>query len=50
MPPMADPDPHELTIDELARVSGMTVRNIRSHASRGLLMPPEVRARTCSGP
>ncbi len=36
----------ELTIDELARESGMTVRNIRSHASRGLLPPPEVRART----
>jgi DNA-binding transcriptional MerR regulator len=36
----------ELTIDELARETGMTVRNIRSHASRGLLPPPEVRART----
>src|SRR3954471_19027145 len=24
----------------------MTVRNIRSHATRGLLQPPEVRART----
>src|SRR3954467_6316041 len=36
----------ELTIDELARVTGMTVRNIRSHATRGLLPPPEVRART----
>jgi DNA-binding transcriptional MerR regulator len=36
----------ELTIDELARETGMTVRNIRSHASRGLLQPPEVRART----
>jgi DNA-binding transcriptional MerR regulator len=35
-----------LTIDELARETGMTVRNIRSHASRGLLQPPEVRART----
>jgi DNA-binding transcriptional MerR regulator len=35
-----------LTIDELARETGMTVRNIRSHASRGLLPPPEVRART----
>jgi DNA-binding transcriptional MerR regulator len=43
---MAEPQPQELTIDELARVSGMTVRNIRSHATRGLLMPPEVRART----
>jgi DNA-binding transcriptional MerR regulator len=36
----------ELTIDELAREAGMTVRNIRSHASRGLLQPPVVRART----
>jgi DNA-binding transcriptional MerR regulator len=36
----------ELTIDELARASGMTVRNIRAHQSRGLLPPPEVRART----
>ena len=36
----------ELTIDELARVTGMTVRNIRAHQSRGLLPPPEVRART----
>ena len=35
-----------LTIDELARETGMTVRNIRSHATRGLLQPPEVRART----
>ncbi|HEU4977754.1 MAG TPA: MerR family transcriptional regulator [Solirubrobacteraceae bacterium] len=36
----------ELTIDELAQRSGMTVRNIRAHQSRGLLPPPEVRART----
>jgi DNA-binding transcriptional MerR regulator len=36
----------ELTIDELARKIGMTVRNIRAHQSRGLLPPPEVRART----
>jgi DNA-binding transcriptional MerR regulator len=36
----------ELTIDELARDTGMTVRNIRAHQSRGLLPPPEVRART----
>ena len=36
----------ELTIDELARATGMTVRNIRSHATRGLLPAPEVRART----
>ena len=36
----------ELTIDALARETGMTVRNIRAHQSRGLLPPPAVRART----
>jgi DNA-binding transcriptional MerR regulator len=36
----------QLTIDELARRIGMTVRNIRAHQSRGLLPPPEVRGRT----
>src|ERR1700755_857572 len=36
----------ELTIDELARETGMTVRNIRAHQSRGLLPSPAVRART----
>lgn len=36
----------ELTIDELARRSGMTVRNIRAHQSRGLLPAPDVRGRT----
>lgn len=35
-----------LTIDELARVTGVTVRNIRAHQSRGLLPSPEVRGRT----
>src|SRR5438132_226671 len=35
-----------VTIDELARLTGMTVRNIRAHQSRGLLPPPEVRGRT----
>ena len=36
----------ELTIEQLACETGMTVRNIRNHQSRGLLPPPEVRART----
>ena len=36
----------ELTIDELARAVGMTVRNVRAHQSRGLLPPPEIRGRT----
>lgn len=35
-----------ITIDELARRTGMTVRNIRAHQARGLLPPPEVRGRT----
>lgn len=35
-----------LTIEELAQKTGMTVRNIRAHQTRGLLPPPEVRART----
>jgi DNA-binding transcriptional MerR regulator len=34
------------TIDELARQTGLTVRNVRAHHSRGLLPPPEVRGRT----
>jgi DNA-binding transcriptional MerR regulator len=36
----------DITIDELARRSGMTVRNIRAHQSRGLLHPPKLRGRT----
>lgn len=39
------PAPGELTIDELARISGVTVRNIRAHQSRGLLPAPEVKGR-----
>jgi DNA-binding transcriptional MerR regulator len=34
-----------LTIEQLAAKVGMSVRNIRNHQSRGLLLPPEVRAR-----
>src|SRR5437762_13257751 len=36
---------HDLTIEQLAAESGMTVRNIRSHRARGLLPAPEVRDR-----
>ena len=43
---MTPDDDDKLTIDELARRIGMTVRNIRAHQSRGLLPPPEVRGRT----
>src|SRR5918998_4545727 len=44
--PEAPRVPADLTIDELARRAGMTVRNVRAHQSRGLLPPPEVRGRT----
>jgi DNA-binding transcriptional MerR regulator len=45
--PTADPPPSEanLTVEQLAYETGMSVRNIRNHQSRGLLPPPEVRAR-----
>ncbi len=35
----------ELTIEQLAARSGMSVRNIRAHQARGMLAPPEVRLR-----
>jgi DNA-binding transcriptional MerR regulator len=43
---VAEPE-HEanLTVEQLAYETGMSVRNIRNHQSRGLLPPPEVRAR-----
>jgi DNA-binding transcriptional MerR regulator len=34
-----------MTIEELASASGMTVRNIRAHCSRGLLPSPDVKGR-----
>jgi DNA-binding transcriptional MerR regulator len=37
--------PNQLTIEQLAGASGMSVRNIRAHQARGLLAPPEVRLR-----
>jgi DNA-binding transcriptional MerR regulator len=35
----------DLTIEQLAAATGMTVRNIRAHQARGLLAPPQVRLR-----
>jgi MerR HTH family regulatory protein len=35
-----------LTIGELAAAAGMTVRNVRNHAARGLLAPPRLVGRT----
>ena len=43
---MAEVIDDAVTIDELARRTGMTVRNIRAYQSRGLLPPPQVRGRT----
>jgi len=37
--------PNQLTVEQLAAESGMSVRNIRAHQARGLLQPPEVRLR-----
>jgi DNA-binding transcriptional MerR regulator len=42
---MPDSAPVALTIDELAREVGMTVRNVRAYRSRGLLPEPELRGR-----
>jgi DNA-binding transcriptional MerR regulator len=39
-------DEQRLTIDELAQSTGLTVRNVRSYQSRGLIPPPEVQGRT----
>lgn len=36
----------KMTIGELARRTGMTIRNIRAHQTRGILPPPEVQGRT----
>lgn len=40
-----EPPEHDLTIEQLAAEVGMSVRNIRNHHTRGLLPPPQVRAR-----
>src|ERR1700754_5080491 len=42
--PATEPE-NDLTIEQLAAETGMTVRNIRSHRARGLLPAPEVRDR-----
>ncbi|GAA4841662.1 MerR family transcriptional regulator [Actinomycetospora corticicola] len=38
--------PADWTIDRLAAHAGMTVRNVRAHAARGLLPPPRMQGRT----
>jgi DNA-binding transcriptional MerR regulator len=37
--------PPPLTIDDLAREAGMTVRNVRAYRSRGLIPPPRLEGR-----
>ena len=41
-----DGDDGELTVDQLARRAGVTVRNLRAYAARGLLPPPRMVGRT----
>jgi DNA-binding transcriptional MerR regulator len=43
--PSNDSPAYDLTVEQLAAEVGMSVRNIRNHHTRGLLPPPEVRAR-----
>jgi DNA-binding transcriptional MerR regulator len=43
--PAGEGEEATLTVEQLAYETGMSVRNIRNHQSRGLLPPPEVRAR-----
>ncbi len=43
--PGATTSDYDLTVEQLAAEVGMSVRNIRNHHTRGLLPPPEVRAR-----
>jgi DNA-binding transcriptional MerR regulator len=44
-PPAPATPRHEYTVDELARVTDTTVRNVRAYQDRGLLAPPEKRGR-----
>ncbi|WP_118180271.1 MerR family transcriptional regulator [Paraburkholderia phosphatilytica] len=43
--PGAHESRNEYTVDELARVTNTTVRNVRAYQDRGLLAPPEKRGR-----
>jgi DNA-binding transcriptional MerR regulator len=44
--PVTGQTAREYTVDELARVAGTTVRNVRAYQDRGLLPAPEIRGRT----
>ena len=43
--PTATRAEQRLTIDQLAQETGLTVRNVRSYQSRGLIPPPDVQGR-----
>lgn len=43
--PETETQPKEYSIDELARIAGTTVRNVRAYQDRGVLPPPERRGR-----
>lgn len=47
-PPAGSPvaEDEEFTVDELAARAGMTVRNVRAYAARGLMPPPRLEGRT----
>ena len=45
-PTPAEQVAEELTVDQLAAHVGLTVRNVRAYAARGLLSPPRMRGRT----
>ena len=42
----AEPASEEFTVDQLAAKVGMTVRNVRAYAGRGLIPPPRLVGRT----
>ncbi|TKJ35160.1 MerR family transcriptional regulator [Blastococcus sp. CCUG 61487] len=44
--PAGESDESDLTVDELAARVGLTVRNVRAYAARGLLPPPRMVGRT----
>jgi DNA-binding transcriptional MerR regulator len=44
--PHDSPEREEFTVDELAARAGMTVRNVRAYASRGLIEAPRLEGRT----
>ncbi len=44
--PDDSPEHEEFTVDELAARAGMTVRNVRAYASRGLIEAPRLEGRT----